>query len=88
MKAITNKMSLLLAGFLSGMNLFPFSSSTQRISQLTGSLQLRKEARCEDGFEADAEKLKGDWSMVGQDVRNAYNKITNEQATEEQSNTQ
>lgn len=77
MKAIQYKMSMLLAGFLNGLNFFP-TASHDSVSNFSGSLPSKFEISYEDGFSKDAEKLKGDWSLVKSDIRSSFDTLTNE----------
>lgn len=78
MKAIKNKTSILLAGFISGFNFMNFSCQHNQISNILGSLKVSTSLSGENGMNKDSELLAKDWMMVRADLMSSFNAAQDE----------
>jgi len=76
MKAIKHKTSILLAGFLNGLNFFCFTPHNN-ISKILGSTKNHFKVSDNEGFHADAQRLSGDWIKVREDLMSSFNSAEN-----------
>jgi|GEM_PF-3368053 len=72
MKAIKYRTSILMSGFINGLNLFAFNCHNSSISETLNSTKSNIKVSTVNGFQDDAEKLNGDWSAVRNDLMSSY----------------
>lgn len=78
MKAIHYKASILMAGFLNGLNISPSFANITKLSKTLESLEMPCITIDGNGQTVDGDRLSNDWNKVRADLMTAYKDATKE----------